>query len=55
MKNTIITSLKVILIVIAAPFMIVPAICFAGLMLLDNCDNKPIRVLEYAEFINKGK
>lgn len=49
----IIFSFKVILIAIAIPFMIIPAISIAGLIALDQFDNKPIQIMKHANIINK--
>ena len=49
----IIFSFKVILIAIAIPFMIIPAICFAGLIALDNADTKPVQIMKHANMIHK--
>lgn len=49
----IIFSFKVILIAIAIPFMIIPAICIVGLIALDNADTKPVHIMKHANIIHK--
>jgi hypothetical protein len=49
----VIFSFKVILIAIAIPFMIIPAICIVGLMLLDNADTKPVHIMKHVNIIHK--
>ena len=49
----IIFSFKVILIAIAIPFAIIPAICIAGLIALDNVDTKPAHIMKHVNIIHK--
>ena len=45
--------LKVILVIIAFPFAIIPAICIAGLIALDSIDAKPVHIMKHANMIHK--
>lgn len=47
--------LKVILVIIAFPFAIIPAICIAGLIALDNADTKPVHIMKHANMLHRGK
>ena len=51
----IIFSFKVILIAIAFPFAIIPAICIAGLIALDNADTKPVHIMKHVNLLHKEK
>jgi hypothetical protein len=50
----IISVFKIILVIIAIPFMIVPGICIAGLILLDNIDASSVKIMKHANIMNKG-
>jgi len=49
----VILVLRVILVIIAFPFAIIPAICIAGLIALDQFDNKPIQIMKHANISYK--
>ncbi len=51
----IISVFKIILVIIAIPFMIVPGICIAGLILLDNIDaSSSVKIMKHTNIMNKG-
>ena len=49
----VILVLRVILVIIAFPFAIIPAICIAGLIALDNVDVKPVHIMKHANMMHK--
>ena len=49
----VILVLRVILVIIAFPFAIIPAICIAGLIALDNVDTKPAHIMKHVNIIHK--
>jgi len=49
----VILVLRVILVIIAFPFAIIPAICIAGLIALDNVDTKPAHIMKHVNIIQK--
>lgn len=50
----VILVLRVILVIIAFPFAIIPAICIAGLIALDSADTKPVHIMKHANMLHKG-
>lgn len=46
--------LRIILVIIMVPFLIVPAICIWGTILLDHVDNEPVNIMKHMNLINKG-
>jgi len=50
----IISVFKIILVIITIPFMIVPGICIAGLILLDNIDASSVKIMKHTNIMNKG-
>ena len=44
--------LRVILVIIAFPFTIIPALCIAGLIALDKFEDAPIHIMKHANLLH---